>query len=117
MRFLVDAQLPRRLALWLRQQGYDVLHTLELPAANRTTDAEVMQRADDEDRIVISEDADFVNSHLMLGRPAKLLLVSTGNITNAALLELVSTHWALLSSALKNASFVELSATVVIVRG
>jgi predicted nuclease of predicted toxin-antitoxin system len=28
MKFLVDAQLPRRLAKWLAGQGCDALHTL-----------------------------------------------------------------------------------------
>ena len=39
MRFLVDAQLPRRLAYWLNERGHDVRHTLDLPAGNRTSDA------------------------------------------------------------------------------
>ncbi|MDX2141401.1 MAG: DUF5615 family PIN-like protein [Chloroflexota bacterium] len=30
MKFLVDAQLPRRLALTLRAQGHDALHTAHL---------------------------------------------------------------------------------------
>jgi predicted nuclease of predicted toxin-antitoxin system len=30
MRFLVDAQLPRRLAHHLRQEGFEVIHTLEV---------------------------------------------------------------------------------------
>jgi len=30
VKFLVDAQLPRRLALWLQQRGHDVIHTLDL---------------------------------------------------------------------------------------
>jgi predicted nuclease of predicted toxin-antitoxin system len=34
MRYLVDAQLPRRLALRLRDAGYDALHTLDLPDGN-----------------------------------------------------------------------------------
>ncbi len=46
MRFLVDAQLPRRLARWLVQKGHDALHTLDLPSANRTTDEEITSLAD-----------------------------------------------------------------------
>ncbi len=34
MKFLVDAQLPRWLANKLRDQGHDVLHTLDLPESN-----------------------------------------------------------------------------------
>jgi len=42
MKFLIDAQLPRRMAGWLIQAGHDALHTLDLPAGNRTSDAEVI---------------------------------------------------------------------------
>jgi hypothetical protein len=31
MKFLVDAQLPRRLANWLNEAGHDTLHTFDLP--------------------------------------------------------------------------------------
>lgn len=39
MNWLIDAQLPRRLAHRLRTEGEDVLHALDLPDGNRTTDA------------------------------------------------------------------------------
>ena len=38
MNFLVDAHLPRHLALLLREQGHDAIHTLDLAEGNRTTD-------------------------------------------------------------------------------
>ncbi len=41
MKFLVGAQLPRRLAHVLHGAGYDTLHTLDLPARNLTTDQEI----------------------------------------------------------------------------
>jgi predicted nuclease of predicted toxin-antitoxin system len=31
MKFLVDAQLPRRFCGWLTEAGHDALHTLDLP--------------------------------------------------------------------------------------
>lgn len=31
MKFLIDAQLPRRMALWLGETGHDAKHTLDLP--------------------------------------------------------------------------------------
>lgn len=88
MRFLVDAQLPLRLAVWLRSRNHDALHTLELPRANRTPDAEVIARADADGRVVVTKDADFVNSFHLKRQPGKLLLVSTGNISNDELLRL-----------------------------
>jgi len=63
MRFLVDAQLPPRLGAWLRDLGHDVLHTLDLTDGNKTTDAEICRRADREQRVVVTKDADFVSSH------------------------------------------------------
>lgn len=41
MKFLVDAQLPRRLVLRLREAGHDAVHTLDLPDGNQTSDAQV----------------------------------------------------------------------------
>ena len=76
------AQLPRRMVGCLNASGCDAIHTLDLPDANRTSDAEVVAFADREGRAVATKDADFVDSHLLHGRPTKLLLVSTGNISN-----------------------------------
>jgi predicted nuclease of predicted toxin-antitoxin system len=38
MKFIVDAQLPRRLALELAHAGHDAIHTLSLDRGNRTSD-------------------------------------------------------------------------------
>jgi predicted nuclease of predicted toxin-antitoxin system len=62
VKFVVDAHLPRRLAYRLREMGYDTLHTLDLPKGNRTTDAEINRIAEQEQRIVVTKDADFVSS-------------------------------------------------------
>jgi predicted nuclease of predicted toxin-antitoxin system len=64
MNFLVDAQLPYRLALALRRQGHTAVHTLDLPDGNATTDEEINIISEREQRIVITKDADFVNSLL-----------------------------------------------------
>jgi predicted nuclease of predicted toxin-antitoxin system len=41
MKFIVDAQLPRRLAIAMREQGHDALHMLDLPEGNSTTDSAI----------------------------------------------------------------------------
>lgn len=48
MKFLLDAQLPRGLALRLLDQACDCLHTLDLPDGNRTSDTDIAKRADAE---------------------------------------------------------------------
>jgi predicted nuclease of predicted toxin-antitoxin system len=76
MKFLVDAQLPRRLCHGLRKCGHDVVHALDLPLGNRTSDAEIMRIADAEGRIVITKDDDFVQSFLLLSSPRMTILSS-----------------------------------------
>lgn len=65
MKFLVDAQLPRRLTFALQAAGHDAIHTLDLPNGNATSDAEINAVSERDQRIVITKDADFVNSFLL----------------------------------------------------
>lgn len=88
MKFIVDAQLPRSLATFLRNKGFDVVHTSELSDGNETNDAEINRLSLSEERIVISKDGDFYDSYTEKKEPFKLLHVRTGNISNARLIEL-----------------------------
>ncbi|MEQ1591570.1 MAG: DUF5615 family PIN-like protein [Thiobacillaceae bacterium] len=108
MRFLVDAQLPKRFCVWLTEAGYESVHTLDLPQKNRTTDNEILDVAEKERRIVVTKDDDFVQSFLITGRPAKLLLISTGNIANDKLETIVRSQIPAMVRAFESASFVEL---------
>ena len=109
MRLLVDAQLPRRLAYWLSERGHDVRHTLDLPAGNRTSDAEINEISVREQRIVVTKDADFVNSFVIRGEPYKLLLISTGNITNRELEAILLKNIAPIKEVFLQHHFVEIS--------
>ena len=62
MRLLLDQGLPRSAAESLKRAGIDTIHVgeIELSAAK---DAEIIQRAKDENRIVVTLDADF---HMLL---------------------------------------------------
>lgn len=115
MKFLIDAQLPRRIARRLGELGYDAVHTLDLPAANQTPDAEIIAIAETEKRIVVTKDADFVHSFILYKRPPKLLLISTGNISNAQLEALLIPAMSTIVDAFASASFIELSQTNLIV--
>jgi predicted nuclease of predicted toxin-antitoxin system len=115
VRFLVDAQLPRRLAHTLSAAGHDTLHTLDLPTGNRTSDREISRLAEREQRVVITKDADFVNSYLLHRHPPSLLLVSTGNIDNATLGALLAAALPQIVEAFAHATFVELSHDALII--
>jgi predicted nuclease of predicted toxin-antitoxin system len=117
MNFLVDAQLPRRVAGWLAAAGCDAIHTLDLPAGNRTTDQQVIDAADGEQRAVVTKDADFVDSHVLHTRPARLLLISTGNISNRELEALVVPLIPAIVQEFQSHSFLELGRAGIVVRG
>lgn len=51
MKFLIDAQLPKSLSEFLNRKDFDSIHTLDLPKKNRTSDDEIIQFADDDNRI------------------------------------------------------------------
>jgi len=114
--FLIDAQLPRRASWWIREHGHDVVHTLDLPEGNRTADFTIIDIADSEARVVVTKDDDFVDSFHLRGKPRKLLLVATGNITNTELQHLLLRNLATIVAAFESAAFIELNRTGVIVR-
>lgn len=115
MNFLVDAQLPRRLAHRLNELGYSAKHTLDLPRKNRTTDAEICEISVREQRVVITKDADFVDTFLLTGKPYKLLLISTGNIANNELESLLIPQIPAVVTAFEQYSYIELTRTALIV--
>lgn len=113
MKFIVDAQLPRRLARDMAAAGHDVTHTLDLPLQNRTPDTEINALAAKEGRVVVTKDSDFVTTFLLRGAPPKLLLISTGNISNDALSRLVMANLTSLVATFANHNFVELNASAI----
>ena len=117
MKFLVDAQLPRLLAIRLIELGHPARHTLDLEKGNLTPDHAITQLADSEQFVVVTKDADFITSHILHGKPQKLLLISTGNITNPDLLALVTTHIQSIVCALTTSAFVELTAEGLAIHG
>jgi|SRR5215218_6257962 len=108
MKFLVDAQLPRRLVGRLREAGHDALHTLDLPLGNRTTDVAINELSAREGYAVVTKDSDFVNSFLLSREPYKLLLVSTGNISNAELEALFLSNLERIAEGFETLDFIEL---------
>jgi predicted nuclease of predicted toxin-antitoxin system len=114
MKFLIDAQLPRRLAAQLQHAGFQVTHTLDLPEGNRTTDQNLIALSSFEQAVVVTKDSDFVESFLLRREPWKLLLVSTGNIDNDELISLFQLNIDQLANAFKKFDFIELNRTSVI---
>ncbi len=109
MKVLVDAHLPKRLSEFLSAQNIQSKHTLDLPKKNATPDSEIIRYADDENRIVISKDSDFLDNYILDGSPQKLLIVSTGNINNQNLIQLFEKNLETLKSLFEENSVIEIN--------
>jgi predicted nuclease of predicted toxin-antitoxin system len=107
--------LPKHLAAMLSWHGQDALHTLELPEGNRTPDWRINQISIEEQRVVVTKDVDFVNSFLLSATPYKLLLVSTGNISNRDIQDIFTKNLPAILTALEKSDYVEISQAALIV--
>lgn len=108
MRFVVDAHLPRSRCYILDEAGYDAVHTSQLPMHNRTPDQVINDLSVAEQRVVITKDTDFYFSHLLYGRPYKLLLIRTGNIRARDLVMLIQRQLPAIVEALESYTLVEI---------
>jgi predicted nuclease of predicted toxin-antitoxin system len=102
LRYIVDTQLPPRLAAFLREQHFDAVHTTDFPEGHLLQDTEIRAIARAEDRIIITKDTDFFDYYMVKGSPPMVLLLKVGNISNADLLALVASNLALIVSNFEN---------------
>ena len=102
------------MAQFLREKGFDVIHTSELPDGNDTTDAEINRLSLAEKRIVISKDGDFYDSFTATKEPYKLLHIKTGNIKNSQLIELFEKNLELIIAELSESSVVQINQNYII---
>ena len=115
MKFIVDAQLPKSLAVLLNTKGHDAIHTLELPDKNYTTDNQITDIALHEQRVVITKDNDFLESFLLYSRPKKLILVKTGNIRNQDLISIFDNHIEAIILSIHQSALIEIYQNEIVV--
>jgi predicted nuclease of predicted toxin-antitoxin system len=99
----------------MQANGYDVVHTLDLPQQNATPDSSINALSIDQERIVITKDFDFVDSFLTLHQPYKLLLITTGNIKNSELESLFTTNLPKIVQLLNDYNYIELNQKSIVV--
>jgi predicted nuclease of predicted toxin-antitoxin system len=114
MKFLVDAQLPKSLARFLTEKGYDTLHTLDLPLKNATGDTYINQLSIQQKRVVISKDSDFYDSFMAKQEPHKLLYLIVGNMRNSQLIALFANNLEAIIKELQHGDIIEISATTIV---
>ena len=108
MKFLIDAHLPPSLRAVFHDAGHDAIHTLDLPDRNASRDGILNEVSMNERWVVVTKDTDFYYSHLLQGRPWKLVLVRTGNLGLKATKQMFETHLPTIGTALQTCTLVEL---------
>jgi predicted nuclease of predicted toxin-antitoxin system len=117
MTFIVDEQLPHKLAKWLREMGYDAIHADDIPhTAGKLTDVAICKFADIHNRVVITKDEDFWQRYLIIKEPKKLIYVTTGNIKNIDLILLFDRNIHLLLAEITSHNVVEINQDGIIIR-
>jgi predicted nuclease of predicted toxin-antitoxin system len=90
MKFLCDVHIPYKVQKFFAAEGFVAFHVNELPEKWHTSDKMICHFADEEDCIVITKDADFVDFYFVRLSPKKLIKINLGNIATAELITLLS---------------------------
>jgi predicted nuclease of predicted toxin-antitoxin system len=99
VKFLVDNQLPKVLAEYLRTRGFDCQHVLDVGLAE-VSDAEVCRYARVQERIIISKDEDFLYFANQPESKIRLVWVRLGNCRTSTLLMTFEKLWPMIESCL-----------------
>lgn len=97
MTLWVDAQLSPRTAHWIEATGSANAFALRDLGLRDAEDAEIFAKARIANAIVLTKDSDFVHLLEQHGSPPKILWLTCGNTSEAALQQILSRH---LSTAL-----------------
>lgn len=84
MRFVVDANLSPVVADWLRAEGQEAVHVVDIGLLT-ASDEVILATAAEDDRVIVSADADFA-ALLALGhlsKPSFVLLRSADHLTSS----------------------------------
>jgi predicted nuclease of predicted toxin-antitoxin system len=85
VRFLVDANLPRRLAVWLQARGHQCEHVLDLGLAC-SADGDIWNRCRATGAVLVSKDEDFAIWVRAKREGPSVVWLRTGNGTTQALI-------------------------------
>lgn len=110
MRFLVDENLPQRLADLLNKVGHDAVHVRDLEAAG-SSDAYVISLALEDDRVIISADTNFgaLLAHNRATKPSVILVRAIVDRRPAEMAALLDANLGILTEHLERGASVALT--------
>jgi predicted nuclease of predicted toxin-antitoxin system len=115
MKVLCDVHLSYKLVSFLRSRNIDAMHVNQLARGSYTPDSEIAAYADKNEMVLISKDEDFLNSHFLQGKPARLIRVTLGNIPNARLIEIFDQNLLLIVNSMKtNKCYIEIGKQIIV---
>ena len=80
-------------ATYLRWKGFDAIHTTHFSDGHLLQDAAINTIAIEEERIVVTKDADFPDSFFLKGPPPRVIYIRLGNLRNRELTAFFETRW------------------------
>lgn len=92
MRFIVDAQLPPRLAMWIAERGHEAVHVVELGGLSMS-DQWIWDLAQQRQAIVVTKDRDFVEWATARLEPPQIVWIRLGNVATRSLLGRIDAVW------------------------
>jgi predicted nuclease of predicted toxin-antitoxin system len=92
VKFLVDANLPPRLCVWLRSQRHEAEHLFDRNLLT-ATDTQIWERGRLESLVIFSKDTDFYDRALLYGAPPQVVHLSVGNCSNTRLFSVLASEW------------------------
>jgi len=92
VRFIVDAQLPPALTVWLRKAGHDADHVQDL-GLQTASDSDIRSYAAQNGSVVFTKDRDFIPTTESSPRQVQVVWVRTGNVSTRSLLDRLEAAW------------------------
>jgi len=97
----LDAELPPALAVWMTERFRVRALPVRVLGLQDASDAEIYRGARVADVVVMTKDVDFVRLQERLGPPPRLVWLTCGNTSHAALRALLDRHWCTVEALLR----------------
>lgn len=104
----LDAQLPPKLAHWIKFKFNIETYPLSELGLRDAKDIEIFNKARLKDIIIMTKDRDFIDLHFRFGAPPKIIVLNCGNLTNRFLQSFLENKLEKALSILQTESIVEI---------
>ena len=92
MKFIVDEQLPPSSARWVRLQGHEAWHVMDISLLS-ASDHQIAKAAVDRGAVMVTKDKDYLEWRRTIAG-LQVLWLRTGDVSNRVLLAAMEAGWA-----------------------